>query len=477
MMGPNPSILGRLLLGTGLSILLMVLMGIVIVYFSIRNSFIEQIDVDLKSTANLMVSELETQGGNVYHEWLLDIEDDPTRALDDLAQAWDVRTGQSVKSPALGPRELPRFHGELNQPVFLDATIGGDQSVRAIGILVNAVPKDRVIEVPDYEIPQFVFVLAASTRQKDNALRNLRQTLILVGLGTFVLCGVAIFGVINQSLVPLKDLSDRLDAREDNQLGRPIVISHNFPMELRGLVEGYNHLLERIEGVRKRERDFSYHAAHELRTPLSGIKMVTELALTRERSSEDYQNRFQKVDTIADGMKTTVSRLMQFARLQGGNEVLVLDRIDLHELLDTAWKELSQKTKEHKLSAKWKLNSEHFIQENDAELLRILVSNLIDNAASYAEEGSAIKIETFDEKKHLILTISNAIPEKLEENCERFFEPFYRADKVRTHGEGHTGIGLSLCKEIALTIGAIINIAPTDEKTFEAQVSIPFSDL
>ncbi len=96
-MGPNPSILGRLLLGTGLSILLMVLMGIVIVYFSIRNSFIEQIDVDLKSTANLMVSELETQGGNVYHEWLLDIEDDPTRALDDLAQAWDVRTGQSVK--------------------------------------------------------------------------------------------------------------------------------------------------------------------------------------------------------------------------------------------------------------------------------------------------------------------------------------------------------------------------------------------
>ncbi|MEJ6725278.1 MAG: hypothetical protein QNK80_11175, partial [Akkermansiaceae bacterium] len=113
MMGPNPSILGRLLLGTGLSILLMVLMGIVIVYFSIRNSFIEQIDVDLKSTANLMVSELETQGGNVYHEWLLDIEDDPTRALDDLAQAWDVRTGQSVKSPALGPRELPRFHGEL----------------------------------------------------------------------------------------------------------------------------------------------------------------------------------------------------------------------------------------------------------------------------------------------------------------------------------------------------------------------------
>ncbi|MDA7917044.1 ATP-binding protein [Akkermansiaceae bacterium] len=476
MKGRNPSILSRLLLGTGLAILLMVLLGIFIVYFSVRKSFSDQIDTDLKNTANLMVSELETQRGLVYHEWLLDIEDDPTRAVDELAQAWDLRTGQSVKSPALGPRELPKFHGTLNEPVFLDAVIGGDQSVRAIGMKVNAVPKDREQIVPEYKIPQFVFVLARSTRAKDQALRNLRQTLNLVGLGTFLLCGIAIYKVISQSLVPLKTLSDRLAEREDTHLGRPINIADDFPQELRGLVEGYNILLERIEGVRKRERDFSHHAAHELRTPLAGIQAVVELAMTRERTGEDYRTRLAKIENITSGMKITVTRLMDFARLQGGNEVLLLERVDFHELLGTAWKELSQKTTARKLRVDWQLKSEHFIQENDEELVRIMMSNLIDNAASYTAENSAITIRTEDHDRHFVLTVSNSLPDKLDEDHERLFEPFYRADKVRTNAEGHSGIGLSLCREIALTIGATIEIAPSDEKTFEAKVRIPFSD-
>ena len=156
--------------------------------------------------------------------------------------------------------------------------------------------------------------------------------------------------------------------------------------------------------------------------------------------------------------------------------MLLLERVDFHEPLDTAWKELSKKAKSRKIEVDWQLKSENFIQENDEELLRIMVSNLIDNAASYAAEGSPVTIRTQDQDGHFILSVSNPLPDKLEEDHERFFEPFYRADKVRTNDEGHSGIGLSLCREIALTIGATIEIAPTDEQTFEARVRIPFSE-
>jgi len=454
----------------------MVLLGIFIVYFSVRKSFSDQIDTDLRSTANLMVAQLETQRGLVYHEWLLDIEDDPTRAVDELAQAWDLHSGQSVKSPALGLLDLPRFHGALNEPVFQNAIIGGHQRIRAIGIRVNAVPKDRERIVPEYQIPQFIFVLARSTHEKEKALSSLRRTLSLVGLGTFLLCGIAIYKVISDSLIPLKALSDRLAAREDTHLGRPITIANDFPQELRGLVEGYNLLLERIEGVRKRERDFSHHAAHELRTPLAGIQAVVELAMTRERSSEDYHARLNKVNEITQDMRTTVTRLMNFARLQGGNEVLLLERVDFHEVLGSAWQKHERKAELRKVTVTWKLHSEHFIQENDQELIRILVSNLIDNAVSYAAEKSSVTIATKDRNRNFILTIANPLPEQLEEDHERFFEPFYRADKVRTNDEGHSGIGLSLCREIALTIGATIEIASADEKVFEAVVRIPYYD-
>lgn len=473
MFAPNPSIRKRLLLGTILAVAFATLTGSVVIYLAQRKVLTHQLDDRLQATAELLTIEVELENGKPYQEWLVHILDNEVRTKKDLIQVWDLHSEETHKAPALKDFDLPKIYAGLNEPVFQTITLPDGKEGRALGILIlPALDEHEAIHPTSLKGLEHIFVIALDTKDLQHALTELRQTLSWVVGTTILLTASSIFWIVQRSLIPIEELSGRLRERNTDRLGTPVNLSQKFPKELRGLVDQYNGLLTRIEGVRARERDFSTHAAHELRTPLAGIQATLEQAINGKRQPKDYDQRIKQALLISKQMALLVTHLMRFSRLQSGNHQILPEKINLHEMIEATWQGFSEKARARKLTAEWQLASTSCILRTDEDLVGILFSNLIDNAISYAKEHSTIQLETSDLDGKFTFAITNHSMTPLPEDLDRFFDPFYRADQARGGERNHSGIGLSLCREIAKTLDMKIKASSRDGLHFRLLITM-----
>jgi len=472
MRSPNPSIRRRLLIGIILAVSVATLTGSLVIYFSQQKVLTQQLDEQLFSTAELLTIEVELEDGKPYQEWLAHIMANELRQEKDLIQVWEISSGKTFKSPALGSFDLPKIHGELNQNIIKNVDLPGGREGRALGVkILPSYDEHATNPIEGIDDMEHIFVVALETKSLHRALTHLHQTLICVVIATIFITAVSIFWTIRLSLIPIQDLSQQLQERQTDRLGNPVAISDNFPKELKNLAVQYNSLLQRIEGVRNRERDFSTHAAHELRTPLAGIQATLEQALAGQRDSEDYNHRIKNALTISKEMARLVTHLMRFSRLQSGTQKVIVEEINLHELIEATMLGYSKKAKVRGVQIDFQLASSTFLRKTDEDLIRIIFTNLCDNAVSYAKENSTIQLRTFDQDGSFTFSISNSSAVALPDNLDRLFEPFYRIDQARTGDDRHAGIGLSLCREIANTLALEIKASAPDQQNFQIQVS------
>jgi len=470
------SIRNRLLFGMGALMALILSICTLLLYFTVKQTFYNRVDHDLTKLTALLLPEIEIQGNKVVHEWLDDIEENPSRKKQDLIQIWDVNTGQVTRSPALGEFHLPKLFSNLDEPVFQDITLPGNKAGRALGVKFIILPNDEdqgggpsSFILQDH--PQ-IMVIAVDIEEIVEALQQMRLIMVGTFMAALAFSGLVISTIINSSLAPISTLTDWIKHKDENLLGERSSLEKDFPLELIGLATEYNKLLDRIDKARTRERDFSAHAAHELRTPLAGIRATLEQTLTRDRTVLEYKNSSNETYEIAKQMSDTVNRLMQFSRIQNQNYIIAAQEIHIHEQLDLAWNKLKGKAQNKNLTVKWELNAKPDTLMTDHELIRILFSNLIDNALSYAPESSEITIQSFRCERAFHLSICNLSDYISDDDMNRLFDPFYRKDKVRGASEGHSGIGLSLAREIVKALDGKIDLSFENDKMFVVKLTL-----
>lgn len=417
----------------------------------------------------LLKLEVELTGDKVYHDWLTDIEADAIRSKREYIQVFDIKAGSCHKSPLLGKDKLPIFSGNLNELIIRNIELPHGKLGRAVGILIHPAedvedeldPEQRNIHKPE-DFPQ-VFVMAQDIHEIDEALTQLLKTFLFTGVGAVIMSGLVLYAMINRSLSGVEKLNGQLRKRSNNELCDPIETVEGFPSELDGLIGQYNYLLRKISDLRVREQNFSRHVAHELRTPLSGIIVTLEHALSRDREGAVYREKISEALNITNGMKTLVDTLMCFARLQSGAESIMLHATDVHTSLETVFEKHTASFTKKNLNIIWKLDVYDCIKMTDSSLLEILFSNLVDNAISHSPVGGNLKVISTTTDGRMTLKIINVSELSLPENLEQLFTPFYRLDQAREQEQGHSGIGLSICKEIATALQLQIKLEGTQQ--------------
>ena len=113
---------------------------------------------------------------------------------------------------------------------------------------------------------------------------------------------------------------------------------------------------------------------------------------------------------------------------------VIIEEINLHELIEATILGYSEKARARGLQIDHNLSATTFLQKTDEDLVRILFSNFFDNATSYAEANSSIKVQTVDREGAFVLSISNHSAAALPANLDRLFEPFFRIDQARGGG-------------------------------------------
>jgi len=299
-----------------------------------------------------------------------------------------------------------------------------------------------------------VTVLAKDLSGVEQTLSSLLGGIALVGLlvggGAILLVGAA----LHHGLKPLRELGKQtasidagsLDARFD---------ATGAPVELRPIYAHLNELIHRLETSFERERRFSSDLAHEMRTPVAELKMLSEVALKwpDQGGPEAHAEGLE----IARRLESMIENLLALARWESGELSLKREPANLGELLRKGWEPFAASAAEKGIEVSFEFGVGTPVLETDPDMLRHIIGNLLSNAAEYTPEGGRIQISAFPGG----LAVANAASDLKESQVDRLFDRHWRADASRSDSR-HAGLGLSLARTCAEALGFSLSARLTD---------------
>lgn len=275
---------------------------------------------------------------------------------------------------------------------------------------------------------------------------------------------------VRRGLQPLARTECEIAHRSPTQL-TPIALAE-VPVEIRGIVGELNHLLEALADAMARERRFTSHAAHELRTPLAVLKTQAQLALRAPEGSQREESLHHLIAGV-DRASRLVSQLLTLTRLEPDVTRTLRGELDLREIAREAVAELAPLALER--GVELGLDAPEPARVHGIALaLGILVRNLIDNAIRHSPAGGRVDVRLTVDAATVTLTVSDQGPGIPPEERARVFEPFYR---VPGSPSGGAGLGLAIVQRIVAFHGGRVGAeAGPDGRGTTMRVVFPRSE-
>jgi two-component system sensor histidine kinase TctE len=385
----------------------------------------------LLDSARSLTQEIKVREGKVFVEL-------PPAALEIFK--WDesdktyFKIISAEKGMLAGDKFVPEpfdLETDWTRPVYFDDEMYGEP-VRVVSMLI----------APEHSSEK-VFVHVAETLNKrrsmmmDILLADLVPQLTLV-----LLAGIYLLAGVKRGLRPLHTLADEIAQRSSRDL-RPISEQHVF-LEVRALTDTINELLARLGSAIATQQRFIANAAHQLRTPLAGLKLQAERAL-REQDVSAMKPALTQIQGCADRMSHLTTQLLILARSEPIDGEYELRPVDLCKLAKETCMDWVPKALQRHMELSFEGSKRALYVRGDDVLLRELLANLLDNAICYGHDHGNIivKVDSYPSPRLSVEDDGSGIPEV---ELDKVFERFYRIPG--SPGDG-CGLGLAIVKEIA----------------------------
>ncbi len=413
------SLRSRLVAWISIPVILVALLAVVSSYYFARHEIEEVYDAQLVHSAKvlLQLTEHEIMQDEGFYLGLEnpDLQHRYERKLGFRIWAKDGLITQSPSSKSFGDFEAG--------PGFSNHFIDGNEW--RFYVFLEPVNKIKIEVSERYDI-RYELIIQLMASLIVPALMFLPVILLIIWMG------------IRQVLKPVVEISEDVDARSSDDLSQ--IRKKSLPLEIAPLITALNRLLERMEQSFRREREFTDHAAHELRTPLAAMKTQTQVLVKKAREIPEFSEGLENLQSSIDRATHLVEQLLALARLQ--HEALPQEKLDLADILQSRLPEAAQRAKSKHITFKAVI-AENCIINGHADSLHILLGNLIDNALKYTPDNGTVSILLTSDG---MLEIADTGPGLSDEDKLRVFERFVRADKS---GQSGSGLGLSIAQWIA----------------------------
>lgn len=316
--------------------------------------------------------------------------------------------------------------------------------------------------------PQVTIAVARETGEIEESLANLRWTLASVGFAVTLLSSGVLALLVRQGLHPINAVTQKLESIDENSLKERVSVAQ-IPSEVTPMVNRLNELLGRLDAAFLRERAFSSNLAHELRTPLAGLRSTLEVHLSRLHEPAEYQEAMSACLQICDQSQNLVENLLSLARLEGETVACHYEAVDHLEVFKQCWNALKAEAKQKHIEIHFDLPP--LVLRTDRELLRVALRNVLSNAVSYCNEGGEISASQSVEDRGWVLRVSNTGNRLSKEDAKHVFDRLWRGDVARAKTGEHFGLGLSLTKRIVEVLGG--SIAVRVDERFHITLTLP----
>ena len=374
--------------------------------------------------------------------------------------------GLAYRVAALVVEPTPRGMGGGRRgpgPPWMEGERGGDRD-RGDG------PRRGPETFPFRPGDQFAVFVATPIQSEVESLADLAKLLAMAGIGAVLVAALSIRFVVRRGLAPLDELSLQIAAIRETDLDEVIEVE-GAPAELVPIVTSFDATRARLAKAFAREKRFTADAAHELRTPIAGMRATLEVVLRRERSTAEHREAAAQCLDIALSMQETVESLLLLAR--SGSADAERGPVDMEAAMRRAFAGVAEQLEQRRLTVRYRAPETGTVLATGIPgLFERIAANLASNAVSYAIEGSTIDVVASVANGAAVLSVSNECDPLPADTSERAFEPFWRAEMARTDKGAHTGLGLALVRTCAEAMDGTATLQ-TESDRFSVSVTLP----
>lgn len=302
--------------------------------------------------------------------------------------------------------------------------------------------------------PQGVLLYATHIQDVIDNVRTVTQRMLPVFVGFAVAVGVISFLVSRWLTKPVLTLTNAM--RRVGAQGYSERVPVKGKDEFAVMSEAFNIMSEKLENHDRLRNEFVSNASHELKTPLSTMKILAESMLYQEEFDPEMTKEFfQDINHEVDRLANIINDLLRLVQEENAERVLNLQQVDMEALVQRVINRLMPLAKEKGIRLERKLVPLKL--QGDPARLEQVATNLIDNALKYTVKGS-VAVTLKPDGSYGVLTVHDTGIGIPKEAVPRLFERFYRVDKARSRDTGGTGLGLSIVERIVTLHNGYIDV-------------------
>ncbi|MCH8865093.1 MAG: HAMP domain-containing protein [Chloroflexi bacterium] len=431
----------RLTLWFALILCVILILSGIVLHFLLQRYLNNQVDDNLRVHSARIHGTLNPQeipdplDYDVIHAKLPPINEFATPGL--YIQFIDQNGNVVVKSDSLGEQELP-----VN-PSLLEKGFAGEVVIEAVAAGDGA--KVRIMVSPLRLKDQVLLLeVAQSLNPIDATMSQVRWALITSILVALTLAAVSGGMMVRSALSPVSQITRTARSIETSTDLARRVGYHGPKDEIGQLAATFDQMIEHLHQVFQSQKHFVADASHELRGPLTVIRGNLDL-LKRNLSEPERGESIRVIETEIVSMAKIVSDLLTLAEVESGQSGRQ-ELVSLKEILSDEIERVKSLAGNHGINIGRQENLE---VKGDAQKLKQLLGNLVDNAARYTPQGSTITLSLYRDGEWACLEVTDNGPGIAPEHLPHIFDRFYRVDKARSRASGGTGLGLAIVKGIA----------------------------
>lgn len=347
--------------------------------------------------------------------------------------------------------------------------------------IVEKTKKDLVIYVPIYELYNSdekgsvvgIVILRGNYEIIDKAVTRMRYVAILVTIGISIM--IIAFTIYFSGLLtePLRKFLMHIRRVSEGHIDERIHIEGNKEVEEIG--NAFNDMLEKIEEIDKSRQEFVANVSHELKTPLSSMKVLAESLLSQEDVPIEFYREFMAdINSEVDRETKIVNDLLNLVTLDKKSNSIRVVKINMNLLIEQVLYMLKPIAEKQYVTLEMKSYRQVEVEVDETKIFLALM-NIIENAIKYNKKDGKVTVSLNANHTDMIIKVEDTgvgIPEKEVQNI---FERFYRVDKARSRNTGGTGLGLSIAYRTIIMHGGHIKCKSIEGEGSVFIIHLPLS--
>ncbi len=335
---------------------------------------------------------------------------------------------------------------------FIDAAVPIIKNAQTVGALYLIQPGDTTVDTIDH----------------------IRNALFILGGLIIVFGGIFSASMASILTLPIERFTRFINNMPKDSLQHAPINSRD---EIGQLALAFNNLVDRMAELEDKRRTFVSNASHELKTPLSIIKLLSDSLIQTENPDPEFIKEFlSDMNKEVERLTRIIEKLLDMTQMDSSQQNMQFTPADIRTLVQDVFDKLEPLAENKGISLTLSQPEDEVILPIEQDTLTEAVYNIADNSIKYTEQGGSVDISVSRDLGNVYIAVTDTGIGIPKEEVQKIFDRFYRVDKARARETGGTGLGLSIALDAVKLHGGHIEVKSEEEAGSRFTIALPYTE-